>query len=307
MAQFGTFGGGGNSGGFSGGGGHGIEQALHELVRINAALNHEVMQQAFLLADSRRRVAKMEAEMTLRDRGGTPRMPIDFRSQYGEDALIWSLFDGKTDGFFIEVGAFDGYHYSTSYGLEAAGWTGLLIEAIPERYEQCAARRPGARVVNAALGKRGSAGTATFTVVQDNYGGMLSYHTTDEEHLSDLRQGQFLKKSVTVPLTTMDALLDSHPKVSGPGGEVPLRVDAASIDVEGGELNLLDGFDLARWKPTVLIVEDNSKGQSPLGKDVIACLTRAGYVRMGWLFVNGVFVRKDVPEVFDRAMKIMRP
>jgi FkbM family methyltransferase len=232
-------------------------------------------------------------------------MPIEFRSQFGEDALIWSLFDGKTDGFFIEVGAFDGYTYSTSYGLEAAGWTGLLIEAIPERYEQCVTRRPHARVVNAALGKRGSTGTATFTVVQDQHGGMLSYHTTDERHLADLRQGQYLKKTVSVPFTTMDAILETHPKAAG--GEGEFRINAASIDVEGGELNLLDGFDLARWKPTALLVEDNSKGQSALGKEVIAFLTRAGYTRVGWLFVNGVFVRKDAKETLARALAFMNP
>jgi len=35
------------------------------------------------------------------------------------------------------------------------------------------------------------------------------------------------------------------------------------IDVEGGELEVLDGFDLQIQRPRVLIIEDNSMGRDP--------------------------------------------
>ena len=57
---------------------------------------------------------------------------LEFRSQFGEDALLWDFFAGQLDGFFIEVGAFDGYNYSVSYAFECIGWDGLLIEAHPD-------------------------------------------------------------------------------------------------------------------------------------------------------------------------------
>lgn len=33
-------------------------------------------------------------------------------------------------------------------------------------------------------------------------------------------------------------------------------IDFISIDVEGHELDVLDGFDLARWRPRLILIED---------------------------------------------------
>jgi hypothetical protein len=52
---------------------------------------------------------------------------VEFRSQCGEDALIWDAFNGQLDGFYIEVGAFNGYDFSVTYALDCIGWNGLLI------------------------------------------------------------------------------------------------------------------------------------------------------------------------------------
>ncbi|MEK6700803.1 MAG: FkbM family methyltransferase [Planctomycetota bacterium] len=257
------------------------------------AIDVSVQTNALLLADTRRRVARLEALASLAAANRKATMPVLFQSQFGEDALVWSLLDGQLDGFFIEVGAFDGWNYSTTYAFEAIGWKGLLIEAIPERCEVCRKGRAGSRVVNAALSRRGSAGDATFTIVQDHYGGMLSYNTTTPDHLGDLRQGGFRTRPVTVPLTSMDALLEGHK------GEI----DFASIDVEGGEADVLDGFDLDRWKPKVLLIEDNNRNNAA----VRAHMQRFPYRFAGWLFVNAVYVRTDQPMVMRRAMELLTP
>lgn len=236
------------------------------------------------------KIAGLEAREKLREAGKPPRMPVEFRAQFGEDAMVWDLLGGQTEGFFIEVGAFDGYHFSVTYALEAMGWKGLLIEAIPERAEQCRQRRPASRVVNAALSKRGSTGTTTFHVAADQYGGMLSYHHPDPAHVRDLDAGRVQRRAVTVPLTTMDELLKDH---QGP-------IDVASIDVEGGELALLDGFDLLKYKPRVLLLEDNSYGANPaLGQ----YMATQPYVQVAWLEVNRVYVRADEQEIFARQRR----
>lgn len=257
------------------------------------AIDNQVQTSALLLADTRKRVARLEALSLLAAANRKPTMPLSFQSQFGEDALVWSLLDCPLDGFFIEVGAFDGWNYSTTYAFEAIGWKGLLIEAIPGRCEMCKKARPGSRVVNAALSRRGSSGTANFTIVEDHYGGMLSYNTTTPDHLGDLRQGRFATRPVSVPLTSMDALLEGH---KGP-------VDFASIDVEGGEADVLDGFDLDRWKPKVLLIEDNNRNNAA----VVAHMQRHPYRFAGWLFVNAVYVRTDQPMVMRRAMELLQP
>lgn len=261
---------------------------------VDQAIN--TMRQGFvkmylLLTGMRKRLYALEAAQRLATEGRSPRMPIEFMSQFGEDLLIYDLFEGKTSGFFIEVGAFDGYDLSVTYGLEAMGWNGLLIEAIPERAEHCRARRPNSRVVHAALSKRGSTGTTTFTVTDDHYGGMLSYHHQKQSHLDDLKD--LPRKTVTVPLTTMDELLKDHQ------GEI----DVASIDVEGGEVPLLQGFDLMKHRPKVLLVEDNTHGKDGMIK---AYMSTQPYVMMGWLEVNAVFIRADLIDL-QKRFKIALP
>lgn len=233
------------------------------------------------------RIAAIEARERLREIGRPPTMPIEFRAQSGEDAVIWDLLGGQTEGFFIEVGAFDGYHFSVTYALEAIGWKGLLIEAIPERAEQCKARRPNSRVVNAALSRRGSTGTATFNITEDQYGGMLSYLNADKQYLNEMGIADMPKRQVTVPLTTMDDLLAGH---TGP-------IDVASIDVEGGEVQLLQGFDLLKWKPRVLLLEDNSRGRNPA---LAEYMKTQPYTQIAWLEFNRVYIRADETEILRR-------
>lgn len=256
--------------------------------RMNALADHAIATMA--------RVCALEARESLRDQGRSPRMPVEFRSQFGEDAWIWQILGGQTTGFFIEVGAFDGFHYSVSYALEAMGWNGLLIEALPELHAKCAACRPHSRAVHAALSKPGAPETMEFKFVKDQYGGMLSYlDNTDKgplaaDHAKKIEQNKFATESVRVPVTTMNKLLDGH---TGP-------IDAAVIDVEGAEIDLLEGFDLARWKPRVLILEDNSSDpNSPLGK----YMADKPYVFTGWVGVNRTYVHKEHRALLENVRK----
>lgn len=242
-----------------------------------------------LIRATRQRLYALEASHRLAAVARQPRYPIEFKSQFGEDLLIYDLFDGKPEGFFIEVGAFNGYDLSVTYGLECMGWNGLLIEAIPERAQQCRERRKHSRVVHAALSRRGSEGTTTFTVTDDDYGGMLSYHHPDAHHVKGV--SALNRKTVTVPLTTMDELLKDH------GGEI----DAASIDVEGGEVPLLQGFDLMKHRPKLLLLEENTGGKDP---SLANYMKTQPYVLMGWIEVNMVYIRADLTDLQARCRRL---
>ncbi|MBL8763903.1 MAG: FkbM family methyltransferase [Phycisphaerae bacterium] len=236
----------------------------------------------------KRRVYAWEAERALAGAGRSPRTRIEFRSQFGEDGVLWELLGGQTSGFYIEVGAFDGRSFAVTYALDAMGWDGLLIEAIPERAEQCRANRPHARVVHAALGARGAAGEIEFQVVEDHFGGMLSYTDARGEHAKLIESQGMKRRAVRVPLTSMDDLLKDH---AGP-------IDAAVIDVEGGEVTVLGGFDLARFKPRVLLLEDNSGGKD---QALASYMEKQPYVFVGWVEVNRIYVHRDEAQVIARA------
>jgi FkbM family methyltransferase len=254
--------------------------------QVFAQLQQASMEQERL----RKRVSALEASEAVRRAGREARMPVEFRSQYGEDAFLWDFFGGQLEGFFIEVGAFDGYHFSVSYAFECIGWEGLLVEAIPERHAECVKRRPHSRVVHAALSRRGSSGTAEFTVTEDPLGGMFSYFQPDPSHVESEWVKAAKRRTVKVPLMTMNELLADRTR----------EIDFAVIDVEGNELLLLDGFDLSKHRPKMMMIEDNriSKGGNPeLGR----LMEQSAYKEVARLAVNRVFVRDDVlPEWMRR-------
>jgi FkbM family methyltransferase len=251
------------------------------------ALGTQLVAQALMIHKLKRNLYRLEAIEKLAAMGRKPAYPVEFRSQFGEDAIIWELLDGQLDGFFIEVGAFDGYNYSVTYALECLGWKGLLIEAIPDRFEQCRQRRTHSRVVHSALASK-HGGEATFSVTEDAFGGMLSYLDPTSSHAKTVSYAK--KKSVTVPLTTMNELLKDHQ------GEI----DVAVIDVEGGEVPLLAGFDLHKYKPKVLLIEDNERGADPALANYMSMMP---YVQVAWLEVNRVYVRADLAPALAQRLR----
>lgn len=240
------------------------------------------------LVGLRRRLYTLEAQSQLRAEGLTPRYPVEFRAQFNEDCLVYDFFDRQSTGYFIEVGAFDGYEFSVTYAVECLGWTGLLVEGIPQRAEACAARRRHAKVVHSALGRRGCAATTEFTVVADQHGGMLSFNTTTDETRKRFVASQTPATTVKVPQVPLDTLLEQDANLAKYGNEI----DLASIDVEGGELDVLDGFDLKRWRPKLLLLEDNH-GQTD-SSAIAVYMKSQDYYLAGWLEVNRIYIRNDL-------------
>ncbi|MGZ4316740.1 MAG: FkbM family methyltransferase [Gaiellaceae bacterium] len=220
----------------------------------------------------RLRACEAEALERWRAAGGesSGRLRPEARSQNGEDALLWDLLGDRKRGFFVEAGAYDGYTFSVSYVFEGAGWDGMLVEALADRAAQCQQRRTSSKVVNAALSSPGSAPTATFA------------RDSQVEWNSALAPGNQAGERVDV--TTLDAALDGH---TGP-------IDFVVLDVEGHELAALEGFDLDRWQPRVLLVENNADDR------VRHLLERHGYVYVTPFAQNDLFIRRGELELTRR-------
>ncbi len=257
------------------------------------------------LASTRHRLID-HAHHALASRNTNPRMPLACHAPEGEDLFVYQLLDGQPDGFYIEVGAMDGLKYAVSYLFDAIGWPGLLIEAAPDSADACRANRPHAHVLHAALSRKGSTGTTTFTVLRrDDKDASDSFIGPPSAGKRVSRKRRETAHVIEVPLTTMDNALDTHtpPTRHDPATNTDRPViDFALIDVEGAEPMLLDGFDLERWQPRVLIIEDLS-----LGKDsgVRRTVTSAGYTHTGRLGRNDVFVRNAEPELIARARMLL--
>ncbi len=157
----------------------------------------------------------------------------------------------KNDGFFIEVGANDGFSESNTYYFERfRNWKGILIEAIPELYQQCLQERPKSTVFNYAL----VADDYKEDTVEMIYGHLMSvvkgaFNDSKQEEDHAMVAGRhmgFTPYKLKVPARTLTSILDEM-KVE--------QIDFFSLDVEGYELNVLRGLDLNRYKPQQMLVE----------------------------------------------------
>ncbi len=158
---------------------------------------------------------------------------------FQERALIRRFFDERRTGFFIEVGANDPFHRSQTWHLEELGWHGILVEPQPKLAELLRKERPKARIFETAFSASEKRGKATLHVAQPNVRSSLKRE-------DGLGSPPYVE-TIDVTLRTLDELLaecsDPHP-------------DFISIDTEGTELDVLRGFDLARHRPYLILIED---------------------------------------------------
>ncbi len=217
-----------------------------------------------------------------------------YKAQFGEDRVLWQVFRQRPVGYFIEVGAYDGVTLSNTYFLEQMGWSGILVEPIADLCHRAGAARPRSRVVQAACSKRGSRGTVTFTVTQNVP--VLSFLTADEDHIARCKREGADLVEIEVPLTTLDDILLGMRTCSDgqPGPWQRNRgwcIDLVSIDTEGCELDVLDGFALERFKPRVLVIENDR----PAGEAIEPYLAKRGYRKFHRQQITDFYVRTDNP------------
>lgn len=207
----------------------------------------------------------------------TPLMP----SQHGEDLVLWRFFNGRRKGFFVEIGAYDGVTFSNTYLLEAAGWSGILVEPNPERFDACVKARPHSRCMQAAIVAEPRQRAVRLTVPMGE-GGLdtLAFTEASTEHRQRVARATNETREIETPALTIDEVLDGH---TGP-------IDLVSVDVEGAELAALQGMDIRRWAPELFVIEDNSMGRDRLVTDHLA---RFGYVERLRLAANVFYSRAE--------------
>ena len=168
-----------------------------------------------------------------------------YYSQLGEDCLLAQFFLFKKNGFFVDVGAFDGVYLSNGYCFEQLGWSGVCIEALPEYFELCVKNRSRSKCYQVACLDR-DRGMVEF---RRDRSGLFSGVNTDENYAASAYGGMNVPfegfRSVYVPSTCLNDVLCN----------VNVEIDFVSIDVEGAELQVLTGFDLERYRPRILVLE----------------------------------------------------
>ena len=184
----------------------------------------------------------------------TPGFP--YTSQAGQDQVVDTIFKGKRDGTFLDVGAFNGVTGSnTAFFEKWRGWTGHLVEPVAENREAAAQWRT-APILPYAVSD--SDGEASFIAITKGYTQMSGLEDTYDPAL--LKRVRSDKRHAEDRITVETRTLNSIFAEAGVNA-----VDFVSLDVEGGEMAALRAFDFEAHSVGVWAIENNT-GSRDLGK-----------------------------------------
>ncbi|MDQ1350862.1 MAG: hypothetical protein QG657_1164 [Acidobacteriota bacterium] len=204
----------------------------------------------------------------------TPR----YYGQNGEDYILGQLCAGLKEGFFVEIGCIDGRRFSNTLTFEEQGWRGMCIEAHEDYIPLLKKNRPNSIVCHCAAGKTDEEDVPFYA---NNRGSLSTLDPSKEEEFRKRFGGYFSGFQLRqVKKRRLDTLLKLH----------HIRhMDILSIDVEGSEADVLEGLDLNRCRPRVMVIEADT-AQDELKLDHI--LLNAGYFK-SIKIVNNVFYLMD--------------
>ena len=172
-------------------------------------------------------------------------------SQHGEEKYLRKFFKETKTGAAVEVGAGDGILLSNTLWMEKRGWRVMCIEPNAELYLKLEKNRACA-VPAACSDVSGEQTLYRYETTKSSHHGVV----TVIEPLSDefrktytFSDGSYTT-SGSVRSFRLDDLLDQYGFKS---------LDFVSIDVDGIEMKVLAGFDIARWNPAAVLVECTSE------------------------------------------------
>ena len=152
---------------------------------------------------------------------------------------IAAQFETDHKGYAIDVGASDGISCNTTYMLESWRWTVLSVEPNPVFWRRLKELRAFVETCALDTEESSSAMFWSFDHNPEAYSALRPTFPSDfPPHLGWTK--------IQVPVKTLDQLIEKW--------QFP-RLDALCVDTEGTEIDVLKGFDLAKWKPKAMVIE----------------------------------------------------
>jgi len=200
----------------------------------------------------------------------------EYYSQDGQDKFVMeSYFPYRSEGTFVDIGANDGITYSNTYAFELQGWTGYCIEPLKSAFTKLVKNRPRSKCINALISDK--AGKSEFLSIE-GYCEMLSGEVKkyDPQHLerinNEILQYGGNKEVVKINAYRFDDLIKDE------------IIDFLSIDVEGGELDIIKDIDFSRHFIKVICIENNYHDIS-----MISLIQSFGYRFVGSFGMDNIF------------------
>jgi FkbM family methyltransferase len=176
---------------------------------------------------------------------------MPYYSQIQQDRILQEkFFFREENGFFVDVGAEEGVNGSNTYFYEQKGWKGICIEPHPESFAKLKEARNCLCLPLAISSQKGKTKFTKINGPSQALSGLTSQY--DARHLDrierDIGEKGGQKEEIEVETDTLKNIFAK---------QNVKEVHYLSIDVEGGELDVLKSIDFDEVMIHVIDVENN--------------------------------------------------
>jgi FkbM family methyltransferase len=166
-------------------------------------------------------------------------------SQQAEDLTIQRYFTEKTNGFFVDIGAFDPVHYSNTFLFYQKGWRGINIEPNPEHFNRFTKKRT--RDINLNIGINDKNENLEYFKLNAP---ALNSFSKEQAELWANRPGFKIVGTQTIETFPLKDILNKYLPVGQ-------TIDFMNIDAEGLDLKVIQSNDWNKFRPEFILIEES--------------------------------------------------
>lgn len=204
-------------------------------------------------------------------------------SQEGEDMILQRIFENKSNGFYIDVGAHHPKRFSNTYLFYKKGWCGINIDAMPNSMKVFNKIRP--RDINLEIPISDKKEILTYYMFNEPALNGFSKELTEKR--DGLREYNVIATK-DIQVFTLETVLDDYL----PKNQV---IDFMSIDVEGLDLKVLKSNNWKKYQPNFVLIEIINSSLSDLTlSEEYKYLSNIGYEVFAKTMNTVFFKRSDI-------------
>lgn len=207
----------------------------------------------------------------------------------GVDILIQNIFRNKEKGFYIDIGCQHPIRNNNTYLLYKKGWSGINVDLDQGNIDLFNSSRTSDHNVSIAVSNK--VGEVD----------LFYFHEKSPINTIDEKTSQFQNAKVKSIKKVKTNTLNNIIKSSNYSDK---KFDFLSIDVEGHELQVLQGLDFSIYSPDVIVVEyldlsvskleiKNLNIENIINSKVYKYLTSINYILVNCIYSDLIFVKKD--------------
>ncbi len=164
-------------------------------------------------------------------------------SQEGEDMILSRFFAGKSQGFYIDVGAHHPQRFSNTYYFYLQGWRGINLDAMPGSMATFNKIRP--RDINLEIAISDTQQKLTYYAFNEPaLNGFCKNLANEYENLEQYK----IVSQHEIKTHTLNEILDEYlPQDQA--------IDFLSVDVEGLDYQVLKSNNWKKYRPRIVLAE----------------------------------------------------